>query len=675
MCGIAGIINRDGLTDDEVGALPAMAEALAHRGPDGSGVELDVRAGLVHTRLSIIDLAGGAQPLCNETGSVWITFNGEIYNYAELKKDLERKGHCFRTNSDTETIVHLYEELGEACVERLRGMFAFAIWDRNCRKLLLARDRAGIKPLYYAHSGERLGERLVFGSELKALLQAPGLVPRLCPEALLDYLTLLWIPGPRTIFAGVHKLPPGHLLTFDENGVRVRQYWDLEYNLPPYRESGVQSLESKKTDSGLQTPDSTQRLLEQLGDAVQSHLVADVPLGAFLSGGLDSSAIVATMARLGRGRVVTSSIGFAEPEYDELPHARAVARRFDTEHHEHTVQPRATEIVERLAWHFDEPFADASAIPCWYLSEMTRRAVKVALSGDGGDELFAGYRIYKFHQRERWVRSGLPLGLRLQVFGRLGRYWPKADWLPRPLRFKSTLENLGATHWEAMFRGRSFLDPEVARRLLDSDLRRQVGGYSPAEVFRRHYERCPARDPLNRDLYVDFKLYLPDDILTKADRTSMAHGLEVRVPLLDHRFAEFAGSLPARAKLRGGVGKLLFKNAMRPVLGTEIVDRPKQGFCVPLAEWFRGPLREMVEDTVFDANARIRSWLDVAQLQDLWAAHLQGRRQMSQLIWAVLMLEHWARRFLPAAGNRRSAIGQNAAGRFKVARGSEVRKA
>ncbi len=653
MCGIAGIIHREGLTDDEVAALPAMAEALAHRGPDGQGIELDLWAGLVHTRLSIIDLAGGAQPMSNETGTVWITFNGEIYNYPGLKRELEAKGHRFHTNSDTEAIVHLYEEMGEACVNRLRGMFAFAIWDRPRRKLLLARDRVGIKPLYYAHAGSRL----IFASELKALLQAPGFAARLRPEALLDYLTFSWIPGPGTIFEDCYKLPPGHLLVFDESGTRVRQYWDVEYC----------------SDDHACARMIQERLLEQLSDAVESHLLADVPLGAFLSGGLDSSAIVATMARLpARGsaqRPITNSIGFTAKAYDELPYARAVAERFGAEHHEFVVEPDAVEIVNRLAWHFDEPFADASAIPCWYLSEMTRQTVKVALSGDGGDELFAGYRLYKFHQRERWVRNRLPLGLRRQVLGRLGRYWPKADWLPRPLRFKSTLENLGGSDWQAMFRSRAAFDPDFARRLLRPELRRQLADYSPGDIVRQHYERCPARDPLHRDLYVDFKLYLPDDILLKADRTSMAHGLEVRVPLLDHRFVEFAASLPAKEKLRQGVGKFLFKNALRPILGYEIVDRRKQGFCVPLAEWLRGPLREMVEDTMFATDARLRSWFDPTALSRIWAAHLSGRRNLGQLIWALLMLEHWAGHFIGSpVGARPSAFGP-----ARVARRSEVK--
>jgi asparagine synthase (glutamine-hydrolysing) len=607
-------------------ALGPMVAALHHRGPDDSGSFRDGFAALGHARLSIIDLAAGHQPMANEDESIWIVFNGEIYNFPELQESLEAKGHRFRSRCDTEAILHLYEDHGERCVEHLRGMFAFALWDQKRRRLLLARDRVGIKPLYYWHSGTRL----VFGSEIKAILQAPDIPRRISPEALQDYLTYLWVPAPKSMFEGVFKLPPGHIAILDEHGLRVQNYWDLHFAEP-----------LRDDENAL-----TERFRTELEESVRIHLLSDVPLGAFLSGGVDSSSVVATMAGLVSGPVITNSIGFEEDGFNELQYADAIARRFRTEHHRQIVRPDAIDLVERLAWHYDEPFADSSAIPTYCVSRMARGNVTVALSGDGGDENMAGYRKYKFHQRERRVRELVPGPLRRLAFRPLGRLYPKADWLPRLLRAKSTLQNLGSTDLEAIYRSRAFHDPRASLVLIRPEARAK--GYDPITVIEDHYRRCDADDPLSRELYVDIKTYLVDDILTKVDRASMAVGLEVRVPLLDHKFMEFMASIPASLKLRDGQGKYLFKQAVRPILGNEIVDRRKMGFSIPLGQWFRGPLRELTEDTLFAPDAFIRSVLDVSEVRRLWHAHQSGFRWLDPMIWAVLMLELWGKNFLVA---------------------------
>jgi asparagine synthase (glutamine-hydrolysing) len=626
MCGIAGLVNFGTMTVAEREAVAPMVGTLHHRGPDDSGVFADPFAALGHARLSIIDLATGHQPMCNEDETVWIVFNGEIYNFPELHARLTARGHRFRSHCDTEAIIHLYEEYGDRCVDHLRGMFAFAIWDQGRRRLLLARDRVGIKPLYYWQEGDRL----VFGSEIKPILHAPGVPREIDPEALQDYLTYLWVPAPKSIFKGIRKLPAGHTAAFDVHGLRLEEYWDLVFPEP-----------SRETEDRL-----AERFLEELRQSVRIHLISDVPLGAFLSGGIDSSAVVATMAGVTSTPVVTNSIGFEEENFNELPYADRVAERFRTEHHRHLVRPDAVEVIDRLAWHFDEPFADYSAVPTYYVSRMARENVTVALSGDGGDENMAGYRKYKIHHRERLVRRLVPAPLRRLFFRPLAGLYPKADWLPRVFRAKSTLQNLGSTELEALYRSRAFLDPLAARQLLHPALRATRGGYDSMSVMEDHFRRCPTSDPLHRELYVDVKTYLVDDILTKVDRASMAVSLEVRVPILDHVFMEFMASVPAKLKLRRGEGKYLFKKAFRPILGEDIVDRNKMGFSPPLGEWFRGPLREMAEDTLFRPDSVVREVLDVARVRGMWQEHQRGLRHHGPILWAVLMLECWGQRFL-----------------------------
>ena len=469
MCGIAGIYNFDSFKSVHERLLKRMTDALVHRGPDDEGFYCSGPIGLGHRRLSIIDLAGGHQPLANEDETVWIVFNGEIYNFGELHDELVKKGHVFKTRSDTEVIVHLYEEEGENCFKRLRGMFAIAIWDARNRKLLLARDRVGKKPLFYFYDGRRIA----FASEMKAILEIPGVPREIDPEAVSDYFSLLYIPAPKSIFKNIRKVLPGHYLVVSQNGIRETEYWDLSFN---------QSLQ-------LTEQAWCERLLETYREAVRIRLMSEVPLGAFLSGGVDSSSVVAVMAGLLNTPVTTCSIGFAEEEFNETDYAREIASRFKTDHHEHVVRPDAVGIVEKLAWHYDEPFADSSSVPTYYVSKAAREHVTVALSGDGGDENFAGYRRYYFDKRENSIRGLLPAAIRQPIFRALASLYPKADWAPRIFRGKATFQNLARSPIEAYFRSVSALKSELKEQILHGDLRRQLGDYDSLDVLRSYYEQ------------------------------------------------------------------------------------------------------------------------------------------------------------------------------------------
>lgn len=630
MCGIAGIVNFQGLAEAERESIGLMTQVLHHRGPDDHGVFTDGFTALGHARLSIIDLDAGHQPMSNEDDTIWIVFNGEIYNFPDLRRQLSARGHRFRSHCDTEAIVHLYEEYGDACVDRLRGMFAFAIWDQKRRRLLLARDRVGIKPLYYMH----VGERLLFGSEIKAILQAPGVERQIDPEALRDYLTYMWVPAPKSMFRGVRKLPAGHIATFDSNGLRTSEYWDLRFPEPATRDP-------KGLGEGF---------LGELTESVKAHLISNVPLGAFLSGGIDSSSIVAVMAGLQAEPVVTNSIGFEEQDYDELPYADLVAQRFRTKHHRQVVQPNVIEDVGRLAWHFDEPFADYSAMPTYRVSKMARENVTVALSGDGGDEIMAGYRRYFLNQMVRPVRNCLPAILRRPLFGTLARLYPKANWMPSIFRAKLAFRNLAVSDMEAAYLSIAFYDQRISTGLIRPDILAELKSYHPRSVMEYHYKRCSTTDPLHRDLYLEFKTLLVEDMLTKVDRTSMAVGLEVRVPLLDHKLVEYAATIPSSLKLYRGQAKYLFREVMRPVLGPEIVDRKKMGFSPPLAKWLRESFRELIHDTIFGHDSYVGSILNMNLLRQLWDAHQSGYgRLMENMLWAILMLELWGRRFMRGA--------------------------
>ena len=625
MCGIAGKLTwrPDGALDP--GLLRAMTDAVRHRGPDADGFHVGDGIGLGHRRLSIIDLVTGDQPLANEDGTVWTVFNGEIYNFAEIRRELTAHGHRFRTSSDTEVLVHGYEQWGEALVERLRGMFAFAVWDAPRRRLLLARDRVGVKPLHYAVTRDGL----VFGSEIKSLLLDPDVPRDWSPEALDAYLSLLYVPAPHTIYRAVRKLEPGHVLVAEKGRVRVSRYWDLPFD----------TAEGSADESAWLEP-----LEDELREAVKLRLVSDVPLGAFLSGGIDSSLVVAFMRETSSSPVVTTSIGFAERAYDELEHASAVARHLGVVQHTRVVTPDVEGLLPRLAWHFDEPFADSSAVPTYYVSAAAREHVTVALSGDGGDELWAGYARHRVEAREHEARRTLgPLGT---IAGRA------AHLLPLSLKGARSLRHLGEPPAQALALKHSYgmFDASARHALYSDGLRRSIDGYDVLAAFRDRYAACASQHPLDRAMYVDVHTYLPDDILTKVDRMSMAVSLESREPLLDHRLLEFAARVPVSLKLRDGQTKYLLRRLLASRLPAPVLARGKQGFAAPIAEWLRGPLAPMLHDLVGGSRSLDRGLFDKAAVRRLIDEHRTRRADHRHRLWQLLMLELWFRQFVDADG-------------------------
>ncbi len=633
MCGIAGVLYRDPARPVGAGLLKAMGDAIAHRGPDGEGFWSAPGIGLSHRRLSIIDLAGGAQPLGNEDGSVQITFNGEIYNYRPLREWLLGRGHVFRTNSDTEVLVHLYEEAGDDLVGRLRGMFAFALWDARRQRLLLARDRLGIKPLYVY----RDGAKVLFASEVKALLADADVPRELDALALEDYLAFGMVPGPRSIFRHVEKLQPAHVLAIDRASWSgsPRRYWQLRLEPDP-RPTGEEWQEAVR---------------DKLTETARAHLIADVPVGAFLSGGVDSGAVVAACAGATRGPMQTFSIGFPEKEFSELSYARQVAERFGSRHTEEVVTPDAVGLLDRLAHFFDEPFADPSALPTFLVARLASRGVKVVLSGDGGDEAFGGYARYAHDLKEEALRRRLPGWLR-PVFGLLARAWPKADWLPRPLRLKTLMTNLSLDAGSAYANTLTVCRPPLRRRLLSPGLRERLNGHDPWEAVRAGHALARAGRPLDGMLCADVAVVLPDDFLVKVDRASMAHGLEVRPPLLDHELLELAARIPAGLKVHKGETKWVFKRAVEGWLPRAVVWRPKQGFEVPVDAWLRGPLRPMVEDVVLAPGGPLAPLVERPAVERLYRRHLSGVGRHGPVLWSLLVLARWAGRYLDSrAGN------------------------
>jgi asparagine synthase (glutamine-hydrolysing) len=628
MCGIAGVLYADPSLTPDLGLLVAMGNTIAHRGPDDEGFLVEAGVGMVHRRLSIIDLTGGNQPLGNEDGSIQVVFNGEIYNYQALRADLEARGHHFRTGSDTEVLVHLYEEHGEGMVERLRGMFAFALWDRPRRRLVLARDRVGIKPLYIY----RGPEKLLFGSEPKAILADPDVERRIDPAALEDYLAFGVVPGRRSIFAGIEKLLPAHVLTVgpgDWNRA-PRRYWRLVI-MPDLRRTA---------------DDWQEEICTKLDETLRLHLIADVPVGAFLSGGIDSSLVVASAARGATGPLQTFSIGFREKAFSELPYARQVAERFGTRHTEQVIMPDAVSLLGELTRYYDEPFADSSAIPTFLVSRLASRSVKVVLSGDGGDEAFGGYARYAHDLKEATVRQRLPAWFRRAALGPLGRTWPKADWLPRPLRVKTALMNLSREAASAYANTMTLCRPPLRRRLLAADVRAGLDGHDPERIIRDGYATAPAGDALGGMIAADLEMILPDDYLVKVDRASMANGLEVRPPLLDHEVLELAARIPSRWKIRRGETKWILKQAYRDRLPRAILARPKQGFEIPVDAWLRGPLRDMFESAVLDPRARIADLVDQTTARDVYRAHLTRTYRYGGILWSLLILARWAEEYL-----------------------------
>ncbi|MCL4721065.1 MAG: amidotransferase 1, exosortase A system-associated [Gammaproteobacteria bacterium] len=633
MCGIAGILAVTGSPAINADLLRAMNGRLAHRGPDGSGCHVEPDVGLAHRRLSIIDLETGEQPMFNEDGSVCVVFNGEIYNFQGLADELTALGHRFHTRSDTEVIVHAWEEWGTACVDRFNGMFAFAVWDRNRRTLFLARDRLGIKPLYYA---QLPGGHLVFASELKALAEHPGFPRQIDPTAVEDYFTFGYIPEPKTIYAGVYKLLPGWWLLQDLKSGQQRSsaYWDISHDRQGEIPSDPADLQAE--------------LIDRLARAVGMELISDVPLGAFLSGGVDSSAVVAMMARTAKGRVKTCSIAVDEPAFDESPYARQVAALLGTDHAESTVRVDDLSLMDRLVDVYDEPYADSSAIPTYRLCAATRHHVKVALSGDGGDENFAGYRRYRMFSAGEKVRAVLPAAIRQPLFGFLGRWYPKLDWAPRVFRGKSTFQSLARDSAGAYLHAVAITTDELRNSLYSDSLQSELGAYRAREVFDRYLRGREFPDTLTMAQYLDFKTYIPGDILTKVDRASMAHGLEVRVPLLDHEFVDWVARIPSALKLRGGEGKWIFKKSLEPVLPASILYRRKMGFAVPLNRWFRGPLANEVRALGASESLLATGFFRPEALQRIVSLHLSGRRDHSAVLWALLMFEGFLRRHIEA---------------------------
>ena len=630
MCGITGIFDTRGKSAIPKELLEAMNQSQFHRGPDEGGIHIEPGLGLGHRRLSIIALSSGQQPLYNEDESIVVVFNGEIYNFIDLMPELKELGHTFRTHCDTEVIVHAWEEWGENCVDRFRGMFAFALWDRKKDTLFLARDRLGVKPLHYSLLSDG---SLIFGSELKALVSHPAMRREIDPLAVEEYFAYGYVPEPRTIYREAMKLEPGHCISIVRGKPmpRPRRYWEV-----PFGSTGPISEE-----------DAERELIERLREAVRIRLVAEVPLGAFLSGGVDSGAVVAMMAELSKDPVNTCSIAFSDPKFNEAEYARMVAERYHTYHSVETVDADDFSLIDRLASLYDEPYADSSALPTYRVCELARKSVTVALSGDGGDENFAGYRRYRYHMMEERMRSALPLGIRRPLFGFLGSVYPRLDWAPRMFRAKSTFESLARDAVEGYFHEISVLRNDLRMNLYSRRFRSELQGYNAIQVLKKHAANSPTDDPLSLVQYLDMKTYLPGDILTKVDRASMAHALEVRVPLLDHKLVEWVSGLPPEFKLKGNEGKHIFKKSLSTRLPNDILYRPKMGFAVPLASWFRGPLKERVRKTLLGQRLLDTGIFEESALNRLLEEHQDGRFDHSAPIWSLMMFDS----FLAMNGN------------------------
>jgi asparagine synthase (glutamine-hydrolysing) len=632
MCGICGFVFADAARPPAPGVIGRMTDALVHRGPDDRGTFVEPGCALGHRRLAIIDLTpAGHQPMSNEDGSLQIVFNGEIYNYRDLRPGLEAAGHVFRSTSDTEVILHLFEQRGAACLGELRGMFAFAIWDRRRRRLFAARDRVGKKPFVYAHAP---GGDFAFASELASLVAAPGFAREIDETALHHYLTYQYVPAPRSIWSGVKKLLPGHHLVWEAGRVRTERYWDLHY-VPKLR---LGSLAAYR-----------ERFLEIFRESVRLRLVSEVPLGAFLSGGVDSSAVVAMMSLAGAAPLRTFSIGFPDADYDEVRYARLVAERYGTEHTELVVEPRALEVLPQLVRHYGEPFADSSAVPTWYVSQLTRRSVTVALSGDGGDEAFGGYQRYL---ADRLI-SGyllLPAALREGVLRRAIRALPAPKrtrgFVGRLKRFVATADPARERQYVRYFC--AFANEDKAD-LYAPAFKARLAGVDSVGLVEELYRSADGASFLDRTLSVDMHSYLPDDILAKVDIAGMGNSLETRAPFLDHRLLEFAAACPPGLKLRGTTGKYLLKKALAPYLPRQILHRRKMGFGMPVAEWFRGELGAMAGDLLLSQRAAQRGYFQRASVEKLLAEHRRCSADHGARLWVLLFLELWFREFVDSS--------------------------
>ena len=630
MCGVAGKLYFDAARSVEPEVLARMNAVLAHRGPDDSGTYLQGQIGLAHRRLSVIDLSpAGHQPMCSPDGSLWIVFNGEIYNFLELRAGLEREGVSFRSKTDTEVILALYEREGVECLRHLRGMFAFAIWDARDRTLFMARDRLGKKPLFYYQDAGRF----LFASEPKGILADPEVPADPDEAAIHHYLTFAYVPSPYSAFKGFKALPPAHYLLVRDGRIRVERYWRLRYQ--PKIEASERDLE--------------ERLLHELTEAVRLRMISDVPLGAFLSGGIDSSVVVALMSRFSSGPVKTFSIGFEEEAFNELPYARMVAKRYGTDHHEFVVKPNAIDILPELVWHYNQPYADSSSIPTYYLAKLTRQHVTVALNGDAGDENFAGYERYAANQLAgRYER--LPRAIRRSLEAGVGALPEVGSFRGLYRRGKRFFEGVAQeprrryAHWVCCFPNAWKAD------LYTSEFHERVGECDSVDLLSRAYDQTGTDDTLDATLGVDVATYLPDDLLVKVDIASMAHSLEARSPMVDHRFMEFAARIPSRLKLNGATLKYILKGAVRDLLPSEVIDRRKMGFSMPLERWFRTELRDMTHDVLLGRRAVERGLFRRKAVEQLLHEHQSGRRNRQAQLWCLLSLELWFERFIDCRG-------------------------
>lgn len=625
MCGIAGFISKEANlpTAEREVLLDRMCKIITHRGPDEQGTIVKEKAALGMRRLSIIDLKSGQQPIFDCSGNLGVVFNGEIYNYQSLKKDLEQRGHRFKTNSDTETIVHAYEEFGADCVQHLRGMFAFAIYDFREESLFIARDRVGKKPLFYSLTNKG---NLVFGSELKVLIEHGEISKEIDFSALDSYLTFGYVPEEFCIFKGVRKLEPGHFLLFKNGKVETKKYWDFDYSENTEIKSEVEYIEV---------------LREKIREAVKIRLISEVPLGAFLSGGVDSSSIVGMMSQISETPVKTFSIGFNEDTFNELKFARMAAEHFNTEHHEFIVTPDLVEVVDDLVWHFDEPFADSSALPTFMVSKMARDFVTVVLSGDGGDELFAGYTRYVTDKKRSGLEK-LPRAIRQNLLK------PLSEALPHGAKGKNFLYNTSLDAIDRYIDSVSHFGKLKKSGLYSGLLRANLnGGLGRAEtIYKQIAESVSSSDPTDKLLYLDSKTYLPSDILTKVDRMTMAVSLEARVPLLDHELIEFVQKIPSELKLKGLETKYIFKKAMEGIVPNEILYREKQGFGVPINEWINSQLKDRIHGILSEKRTQERGYFEPKYIQILLDEHAKNRRDNSHTLWILWMLELWHRNFV-----------------------------
>jgi asparagine synthase (glutamine-hydrolysing) len=623
MCGISGIFsfNEQHVINEQL--LKDMNNVQAHRGPNDQGYHIGKGIGLGHRRLSVIDLAGGHQPIYNEDETISVVFNGEIFNHHDIEKELKSKGHVFKTNSDTETIVHAWEEWGVDCVHHFRGMFAFILWDDNKKELFVARDRLGIKPLHYSLLSDG---SVIFGSELKVLRQHPLCSNEISPESIEDYLTFGYVPDPKTIFTNTYKLEAGHYLHLKQGELLTKlistEYWDL-----PWQAS--EELSAKEIES---------ELIDRLKDAVNIRMEADVPLGSFLSGGVDSGAIVAMMSQLQGKTVTTCSIGFDVPEFNETDFAQLVADRYETNHNVETIDHEDFDLIDKLIDIYDEPYSDSSALPTYRVCELARKHVTVALSGDGGDELFAGYRRYRFHLAEQAIRDKIPTAIRKPIFGLLGKVYPKLDWAPQFLRAKTTFQSLAMTSSEAYLNSMSKLRKDERQTLYSTSFKEKLDGYSAEQVFEKALAGKSFDDPLKEIQYLDYKTWVTGDINTKVDRASMAHGLEVRVPILDHKLVEWAFKIPSKLNLKGSEGKAEFKRLLEPHVPHDNLYRKKMGFRIPLSEWLRGPLKEKMTKLLTSTEFQRTNIFEIKKINKMISEHVSNEKDHAASLWTLMML-------------------------------------